>query len=231
MAVKNIIITGAAGGLGRPVTQKFLDEGYHVHAIIAPDDDPDFMKHKRLDIHSADLMLEDEAGNTVRKIIDAAGQIDGAVLLVGGFSTGTLQETNLKDVEKMYRLNYVTAYNTARPVFVHMEKENIGGQIILVGARPGMTPRAAAGMVSYAMSKSLIFRLSEIINEAGKENKITSSVIVPSIIATAGNRKSMPTADHSKWVTPGEIAENIFHLFSPAGSKLRESVLKVYGES
>jgi len=229
--MKNIVITGAAGGLGRAVTRKFLDEGFRVHAIIAPGKDQDFIKDDHLSVYRADLMLEDEAGNTVQKIADTAGQIDAAVLIVGGFSTGTLQETSLKDVEQMYRLNFVTAYNTARPIFIHMEKMNKGGQIILIGARPGMDPRAARGMVSYAISKSLIFRLSEIINAAGKKGGITSSVIVPSVIDTPTNRKSMPTADHSKWVTGEEIAANIFHLLSPAGSKLRESILKIYGES
>jgi NAD(P)-dependent dehydrogenase (short-subunit alcohol dehydrogenase family) len=229
--MQHIVITGAEGGLGRPVTRKFLDRGYHVHAIISPDGNRDFMKDGHLSVYRADLRKEDEAEGTVRKIADIAEQIEGAVLIVGGFSTGTLQETELGDVEQMYRLNFVTAYNSARPLFVQMEKNDSGGQIIFIGARPGMEPKAARGMVAYALSKSLVFRLSEIINEAGKKWKITSSVIVPSIIDTPANRRSMPDADHSKWVTGEEIAENILHLFSPAGSRLRESVIKVYGES
>ena len=229
--MKNVVITGADGGLGRPVTRIFLDRGIHVHAIISPEGNRDFMKNDHLTVNRADLMQEDEAGNIIQKVADNAGQIDAAVLIVGGFSTGTLQETSLKEVEEMYRLNFVTAYNCARPIFVHMEKKKQGGQILLIGARPGMDPGSAKAMVGYALSKSLVFRLSEIINETGKKSGITCSVIVPSIIDTPANRKSMPDADHSRWVTGEEIAENMLHLLSPAGSRLREPVLKVYGDS
>lgn len=229
--MKNIVITGADGGLGRPVTRKFLDRGYHVHAIISPKGNKDFMKDDLLTVHTADLMQEDETGNIIHKVVDNAGQIDAAVLIVGGFSTGTLQDTSLKEVEQMYRLNFVTAYNCVRPIFVQMEKNQQGGQIFLIGARPGLEPGAAKGMVAYALSKSLVFRLAEIINETGQKSGITSSVIVPSIIDTPANRKSMPEADHSSWVTGEEIAENMLHLLSPAGKRLRESVLKVYGDS
>lgn len=229
--MKNIVITGADGGLGRAVTGKFLDEGFRVYTIISPDGEEDFMKDDRLSVDRADLMREYAAGNAIQKIAENAGHIDGAVLIVGGFSTGTLQETALKDLEQMYRLNFVTAYNCARPLFMQMEKKQHGGQIIFIGARPGMEPGAAKAMVGYALSKSLVFRLSEIINEAGKKSGIISSVIVPSIIDTPANRKSMPDADYSRWVTGEEIAANILHLLSPAGSRLREPVLKVYGDS
>jgi len=229
--MQHIVITGADGGLGRPVVSKFLEEKYQVHAIVSPKGDEEFTESDNLKVYRADLMKEEEAGNTIRKITDNAGEIAGAVLIVGGFGMGTLQETGLEEMEKMYRLNFVTAYNCARPLLIHMEKAKNGGQIVLIGARPGIEPGAAKGMVAYALSKSLLFRLSEIINETGRKSGIVSSVIVPSIIDTPANRESMPDADYSHWVTGEQIAENILHLFSPAGRHLREPVLKVYGQS
>ena len=228
---KNIIITGAAGNLGKAVTQKFLDDGYVVHAVISGRDDQEFMKADKLFIYKANLMYEPEAINTVHQIVDAAGNIDMVVMIVGGFQMGTLRETSLDDFEKMYRLNFVTAYNTARPVFMQMENQKGGGQLVFIGARPAMNPGTAKSMVGYSITKSMVFRLSEIINEEGKDKNISSSVIVPSIIDTPRNRKSMPDADYTKWVTAENIAENIAHIATPAGRKLKETIFKVYGDS
>jgi NAD(P)-dependent dehydrogenase (short-subunit alcohol dehydrogenase family) len=86
-------------------------------------------------------------------------------------------------------------------------------------------------MLSYALSKSLVFRLAEVINEDGKGYGITASVIVPGTIDTPQNREAMPDADFTAWVTASEIADNIYHLSTPAGRQLRESIIKVYGES
>ncbi len=228
---KNIIITGAAGNLGKAVTQKFLDNGYTVHAVISGRDDQEFMKAGQLFIYMANLMYEPEAENTIHQIVKTAGNIDMAVMIVGGFQMGNLRETSLDEFEKMYRLNFVTAYNTARPIFLQMENQKGGGQLVFIGARPAINPGTAKSMVGYSLTKSLVFRLSEIINEEGKNKNISSAVVVPSIIDTPRNRKSMPDADYSKWVKAEEIAENIAHLASHYGQKLRESVLKIYGDS
>jgi NAD(P)-dependent dehydrogenase (short-subunit alcohol dehydrogenase family) len=228
---KNIIITGAAGNLGKAITQKFLFLGYTVHAIISGRDDHEFIKAGKLFIYRANLMYEPEAENTIHQIVEAAGSIDMVVMTVGGFQMGNLSQTPLDGFEKMYRLNFVTAYNTARHVFIQMENQEGGGQMVFIGARPAMNPGTGKIMVGYALSKSLIFKLSEIINEEGKEKGISSSVVVPSIIDTPQNRKSMPEADFSKWVSAGEIADNIAHLATPAGRQLKETILKVYGDS
>ncbi len=228
---KNIIITGAAGNLGKAVTQKFLDIGYTVHAVISGRDDQEFMKGDHLFVYITNLMYEPEAENTVHQIVKSAGNIDMAVMIVGGFQMGNLRETSLDNFEKMYRLNFVTAYNTARPVYLQMEKQSGGGQLVFIGARPTMNAGTAKSMVGYSLSKSLVFRLSEIINEDGKDKNISSAVVVPSIIDTPPNRKAMPDADYSKWVRAEEIAENIAHLASPPGQKLRETILKIYGDS
>ena len=229
--MKNIIITGAAGNLGKAIVKKFLDTGYAVHAVISGKDDQQFMKEDQLFIYRANLMYEPEAENSIGEITGRAGNIDMAVMCVGGYRAGTITDTTLDDFEKMYRLNFVTAFNVARPVFRQMEQQKDGGQMVFIGARPALNPATAKEMVGYSLSKSLVFRLSELINEEGKDKGIISTVVVPSIIDTPPNRKAMPDADFTRWVTPQEIADNVAHLATPAGCRLRETVLKIYGDS
>jgi NAD(P)-dependent dehydrogenase (short-subunit alcohol dehydrogenase family) len=229
--MEHILITGASGGLGQHVTAKFLDKGYRVSAFVSHKTDPGFLKHPLLNVYQANLM---NASETEAAMMDASGPepgIDAGILLAGGFAMGAIHETSLNDIEEMYNLNFVTAYNAARPLLRIMQSRGTGGQIILIGARPAFKPEAARQMVAYAFSKSLIFKLAEVINSEGKENGITASVIVPSVIDTPANRKAMSESDPARWVTPEEIADNLLHLLTPAGRKLRKTILKVYGDS
>ena len=229
--MEHILITGAAGGLGKRVTEKFLEKGFRVSAFISKKSDPGFLKHSLLRVTQVDLM---NASETEAKIVEAAEMgpgIQAGILLVGGFAMGGIHETSAEDLGQMYNLNFITAYHAARPLLRIMEKQESGGQIILTGARPAFKPEAARQMVAYAFSKSLVFKLAEVINSEGKKNGIAASVIVPSIIDTPANRQAMPEADVTKWVTPEQIADNLLHLMTPSGRKLRKTILKIYGDS
>lgn len=222
-----ILVSGANGNLGRSVTEKFLNEGYRVIGLVRPGASSDFITSTNLTVYQADLSNE---ANTF-DVIESIGSFEGAILTVGGFGMGSFAETSLADVDKMYKLNFSTAYNSARAVFKQLKSKGISGHIVLVGTKPAFTPSVAKDLVAYSLSKSLVHRLAEIINEEGTDNGITSSVIVPGIIDTPQNREAMPGADFDRWVKPETIADNIYHLFTESGKALRETVLKVYNRS
>ena len=228
---KHTIITGAAGNLGRAVTSTFLDAGYIVHAIISHQDDTSFIKRKGLSVYQTDLISENETLHNINLIIKGIEKIDLAIMTVGGYAPGSLQEVTLTDIERMFRLNFFTAFNVAGAVLPAMRKQETGGQLVFIGARPALHPDQAMNMVAYALSKSLLFKLSEIINEDGKEKHIRSAVIVPGVIDTPQNRKSMPDADFTEWVKPEEIAGQILQLVSSSEMKLKDNILKIYGNS
>lgn len=227
--IKNAIITGAAGNLGHAVTNAFLDNGYMVHAIISPRDKIGKTQTEGLFVCQADLMSENETSTTINKIITGIESIDLVIMTAGGFVPGSLKEVTLVDIEKMYRLNFVTAFNVAKAVLPYMEKQKTGGQLVFIGARPVIHPEQAAGMVAYALSKSLLFRLSEIINENGKRKNIRSFVVVPGVIDTLQNRTAMPGADFTKWVKPEEIAMQIVQLVSSSDEKFPGNIFEIYG--
>jgi NAD(P)-dependent dehydrogenase (short-subunit alcohol dehydrogenase family) len=149
---------------------------------------------------------------------------------VGGYAPGSVQDTDGSALKKMYSLNFESAYFTARPAFAQMMAQG-SGKIILIGARPALTADEGKKSLPYALSKSLIFKLADFLNAEGSGNNVTTTVIVPSIIDTPANRKSMPSADFSAWVKPAEIAEAISFVVSDKNSALRETVLKMYGRA
>jgi NAD(P)-dependent dehydrogenase (short-subunit alcohol dehydrogenase family) len=231
MPGKTIIVTGASGNMGQEVVKKFLAEQYRVIATIVDNDPVPFeITHDQLEKAVVNLMNEDDAEKFVQSVIVKQGSIDAAVLTVGGFAMGKIADTKTSDIYKQYRLNFETAYNVARPVFIQMMKQG-AGRIFLVGARPGLDMSNAGGMVAYGLGKSLIFRLAELMNDEAKGSNVVTSVIVPSTIDTPQNRQAMPGADFDNWVTASAIAELIYFHSTEAAAPLRESIIKIYNKA
>lgn len=228
--MKICLVTGAHGNMGRAIIEKFSVDGYRV--VGADASAP--RAAVGYESHVVDLMDEGAAGGFVQSVITKHSQIDVAVLTVGGFAMGSIAETKTSDIAQQFTLNFETAYNVARPVFLQMMKQG-AGRLFLVGARPALTAAGSKGMVAYGLAKSLIFRLAEMMNDEAKNSNdganVTVNVIVPSIIDTPQNRASMPDADFASWVTPEQIAEAVAFHASAKADALREAVIKLYGRA
>ena len=229
--MKTAIVTGASGNMGQAVIKKFIDEGYKVIGTIIPNDPvPMDFPEDKLEKVVVDLMNEDDSAKFIASVISKYGSVDAAVLTVGGFAMGSVAETKTSDIGKQYKLNFETAYNVARPVFVQMMKQS-SGRIFIIGSKPGLSSVNSKGMVAYGLAKSLIFRLAELMNAEAKGANVVTSVVVPSTIDTPQNRKSMPDADPAKWVKPEAIADVIHFYCTDEAAVLREPVIKVYNNS
>ncbi len=226
---KTLIITGGAGNLGRAVVDQLLKDGFSLEATAIKEGE--FNPKPGLRPTILDLTDEKAVQEFVEQVTQRNGSIQGAVMLAGGFAMGDWSNTDVAALDKMFKLNFITAYNLSRQVVQALTKQGKGGQLVLVGARPALQPGNGTGMIAYTLSKSLIFRLAELINAWGADHSITASVIVPSIIDTPLNRAAMPKADPQDWVPPQRIAESISYLLSDAGKMLRETVLKVYNRT
>jgi NAD(P)-dependent dehydrogenase (short-subunit alcohol dehydrogenase family) len=229
--MKTVIITGANGNLGTAVTRRFLDNGYRVIATVSKEAGKKEMpEHENLHVTAVDLANEEQASRFITDTIAAYQPVHAALLLAGGFTMGSISETEGELLRKQISLNFETAYFVVRPLLQHMISEQ-HGRFVFIGARPALQPSDAKNMIAYALSKSLLFNLAEIINKEGKEKNVSAAVIVPSTIDTETNRKSMPEANPDNWVKPAELAEILEFVVSDKASVLRETVLKVYNNA
>jgi NAD(P)-dependent dehydrogenase (short-subunit alcohol dehydrogenase family) len=229
--MKTVIITGANGNLGNAVTKTFLEKGYTVIATVAREESKkELPAHEKLYIETVDLTNEEKTTTFVQNAIATHHKIDAALLLVGGFAMGKIAETGGDDIKKQIALNFETAYYVTRPLLHHMLEQN-NGRLVFIGSRPALKPADGKNMVSYALSKSLLFQLAEFINAEMKGKNIVATVAVPSTLDTEPNRKSMPQANPDNWVKPKALAEILEFVCSDAASALRETVLKVYNNA
>ena len=125
----------------------------------------------------------------------------------------------------------MTAFNIVQPVLKQMLTQSGGGRIVLIGSKPGMSAKEAKGSVAYGLSKSLLFRLAEIINIEGKGKNVFASVIVPGTIDTPQNRAAMPGANFSDWIKAEDLAGIIEFVFSEKAISLRDQVIEVTGNT
>jgi NAD(P)-dependent dehydrogenase (short-subunit alcohol dehydrogenase family) len=229
--MKTALITGASGNLGKACVTKFLSEGYRVVATVSPGKDLGYSVSGPVETIDLDLTNESSVSTAIKSVISKHKTIDAALLLVGGYAPGGLAKTDGATLQKMLALNFQTAYFVARPVFQHMLGQTSGGRIVFIGARPALRPKDAGKSLGYALSKSLLFKLAEVMNIDGSSSNVTASVVVPSTIDTPENRAAMPKADFTAWVNPSEIADAIFRLCSNETQAWRNNVIKIYGRA
>lgn len=229
--MSTVIITGAGGNLGVAVTKCFLEKGYKVIATaIDEEEKKNIPGHENLHAETADLTNEAGTEAFVQKAIDTYKTIDAALMLVGGFAMGDLETTKTEDIQAQITLNFETAYNLTRPLYRHMRQNN-NGRLVFIGARPALQPEWGKNMIAYALSKSLLFKLADIINADAVGKNIVATVVAPSTLDTALNRKSMPDADPRNWVKPEDLAQILEFICSGKAAALRETVLKVYNNA
>ena len=108
--------------------------------------------------------------------------------------------------------------------------KNETGRLAFIGARPASEP-SGKYMLAYALSKSLLFKLAEFLNDEAEGKNIVATMVVPSTLDTTLNRKNMPETDPATWIKPEQLAEVLEFITSDHASALRKTVLKVYNNT
>lgn len=128
----------------------------------------------------------------------------------------------------MMDLNLRSAFLCSRAVLPGM-RERDWGRVVLVSSRTAHENRS--GQAAYAIAKAGVAVLAETIAEESRGTRITANVIAPSTLDTPANRRAMPDADHSAWVSPADIAASIAFLASEEAGQLRGAWLPAYGSA
>jgi len=227
-----VLVTGAAGNLGRAVAKTFAERGARLvlldmrrenleHAFAAETD-------RRL-FAPTNLLEPAQVEAAVKQAAARFGRIDALANLAGGFRMGTpVHATSDTDWNFMFDLNARTLLNIARAVVPRM-LDGGGGKIVNVGAFAAQ--KGAAQMGAYVAAKSAVIRLTESMAAELREKNINVNCVLPTITNTPENRASMPNADPARWVAPQDLANVIAFLCSDAARAIHGAALPVTGLS
>jgi NAD(P)-dependent dehydrogenase (short-subunit alcohol dehydrogenase family) len=225
------LITGGTGGLGAAVTQAFLDAGWRVVVPVFDERERDRLPaHDRLVLEPADL--SDPASTTAVTALaasDEAAPLRAVVNLVGGFAQGgRVHETPVDDFEAQLRLNLRPTYLVCHAAIPHLLSAG-GGAIVCVSSRAALKP--FAGAAGYIVAKAAVLSFVDVLHAEYGADGIRANAIVPSVIDTPANRRSMPDADHSRWVAPRQIAAVVRFLCEDGSGVVGGAHVPVYGRA
>ena len=227
-----VIVTGAAGNLGRATAQAFAAAGAR---CVLLDNNGDGLRtaygEDRADQLALTVDLADPAA--LRRVVDRAIAVFGAIHvlcnLAGGFRMGHPVHETPADVWKlMIDLNAGSLINMSQAVVPHMIAAG-SGKIVNVAAMGGL--RGGANMGAYGAAKSAVMRLTESMSAELHDKNINVNCVMPSIIDTPANRADMPKADPKRWVDPRALAEVILFLASERARAIHGASLPVVGLS
>jgi NAD(P)-dependent dehydrogenase (short-subunit alcohol dehydrogenase family) len=225
-----VMITGAAGNLGRAAAAAFAKAGARLALIDLKSSALDAVygaeDGKRLHL-AADLGQAAEVAAAVAAARARFGRIDALVNIAGGFHMGEpVHEMPDAVWRQMIELNAGSIIRMAHEVVPVMLAQG-AGRIVNVAAMGGLTGGAAMG--AYAASKSAVIRLTESMALELRDKGIGVNCVMPSTLDTPANRAAMPGADFSRWVAPDALADVLMFLASDAARAINGAAVPVVG--
>jgi NAD(P)-dependent dehydrogenase (short-subunit alcohol dehydrogenase family) len=229
---RTVLITGAAGNLGRATAAAFAREG----ASLALLDLDDAALARVPATGAADVLrqrvdLADPASVAVAvgAVVARFGRIDALCNLAGGFQMGDrVHEIPADRWAFMMELNAGSVLRMSHEVVPHMLRAG-GGKIVNIGAFSALAGKAE--MAAYIAAKSAVIRLTESMAAELRGRGINVNCVLPSVIDTPQNRAAMPKSDPGKWVAPAALADVLVFLCSPAARAIHGAAIPVVGLS
>ncbi len=157
---KTTIVTGAARGIGRAISQTLIRDG---HNVVATDRDAQALE--RLDGPGQLLNLEQDVSDPARwdAVIalasDAFGPVTGLVNNAGIGKLKPLLKTTGDDWRQMIAINLDSVFFGLKAAVAHMNEHGIASSIVSLSSVAGM--RGAVGASAYCASKGGVRLLSK----------------------------------------------------------------------
>lgn len=231
---KVVVVTGAAGNLGRAVAAAFAARGSRL-ALIGRDNESLRRVIAELPAGTeavpfpADLLSLESTRAAIQSVVERFGRIDVLANLIGGFAMGPrLHETPDSDWNLMMDLNARTLLNACRATIPHLMTSG-GGRVVNVSARAAL--HGAARMGPYCAAKAAVLSLTETFADELKDSGIGFNCVLPGTLDTPQNRAAMPDQDPELWVALPALADVILFLASDASRAVTGAAIPVYGRS
>ena len=188
------VITGAGRGLGREYALLLASKG----AKVVVNDPGAAIKGDGADAGPAQAVVQEirAAGGEaiaclesvatpqggaaiIQAAIDAYGRVDILIHNAGNVRYGSLEEMSHEDFKAVVDVHLMGAFNVVRPAFPIMAKAG-HGRVVLTSSIGGLysTPNGA----NYAVSKSGVIGLNNIVALEGLEKGVKCNIIIPGAV-------------------------------------------------
>ena len=228
--MRNILITGANGGLGIAIARAFADESKENVLWLGVRKNRE--RAEQLPGTLLDLDVTDPAA--WRNAVKAIGRVDVLVNNAGAHEDALLATMSVESWERVMSTNLDAVFHGCQAVLTQMVAQR-GGRIINIASLSALL--APAGQTNYAAAKAGVVALTQSLAKEVARLGITVNAICPGYIETnalAGMPEEPRAAALAKipmrrFGKPGEIAAAVRFLACPEASYITGSVLKIDG--
>lgn len=183
---KTALITGAATGIGSSIATTFLREGARV---VLADIDLDRALERGQTMQGGSSVLSvkmdvtdpDSVANAVKQCQGANFNVDVLVNNAGVIHIGTILETQLEDLQRVYRVNVEGLFNVTRAFLPHMIEAG-GGVLLNMASLASLT--AMHDRFAYSSSKAAVAMMTRSVALDFVKQNIRANCICPARVHT-----------------------------------------------
>jgi len=234
---KNIIVTGATGGIGNSIVEKLNDNGANILATGTKIDKLDELKKKfnNIKILKFDISEHEKIEEFINNATDELGGSLDCIVNNAGITKDNLTiRMNLEEWTKVIDINLTSTFLMCKYSLKKMLK-NKAGKIINITSVVGHTGNA--GQANYTASKAGIVAMSKSLSIEYAKKNINVNCISPGFISTAMTDKIeekhkeaiIAKIPSNRLGKPEDIANAVFFLSSDQSDYINGETLHVNG--
>lgn len=188
---RSVVITGGNRGIGRSITESFLDAGYTVIVGARSSQDVEMLDPERVIFHAMDVRDEPAHVALAKKAIVATGQLNAWVNNAGISAWRPIDEISEDFFDELMSINLKGAFWGCKAAAAYMPK---GGAIINISSIAGK--RGSAKNSMYCATKFGMNGLTQSLAKELGQQGIRVNALCPVLIKTEGLMEALMT-DHA----------------------------------
>lgn len=234
---KVALVTGAASGIGRAITERFVADGAQVIAGDISQEGLDLLRTEfgdAVNTYLCDVTQEEDVANLAAFGISSFGHIDIVVANAGAGTYGLITELPLSEWKRIIDLCLTGVFLTLKHGGAVISD---GGSIINIASLNAIQP--SRGMSAYCAAKAGVSMLTQVAAMELGPRGVRVNTIAPGLVetnATSGMfaipvviQEFVENATLSRFAQPDEIASVASFLASDESSYMSASFVSVDG--
>lgn len=184
--MKTVFITGASGGIGKAVAEKFAANGYFVGVGYYRNERAAKSLAEAINGLAVKVDVRDEASvdAAVRAFVARAGKLDVLINSAGvALPIKTLLDTTEKEFDETFAVNVKGTYNAIKRALPLLLKS--GGSVVNVSSMWGVTGGSCEAI--YSASKAAVIGMTKALAKEYARSGVTINCVAPGYIDTPMN--------------------------------------------
>jgi len=238
---KNVLVTGAASGIGRQIAITLASKGLKVWINYrSRPSEADALKEEieasggTAAVIGFDVIDEKAFIDGIKTIVDSDGGLSYLVNNAGITRDKLAIRMSVEDFNDVLHVNLTSAFVGCREAMKVMMKKRFGS-VVNIASIVGETGNA--GQVNYSSSKGGLIALTKSFAQEGSARGLRYNAVTPGFIETEMTDKLSDDVKKSytdsiplkRFGTPTDIAESVAFLLSDNASYITGVVLKING--